>query len=651
MGGSHEVASLQNSSLRTAAIVCLLLVFATRVWGQCPPRPRIPDPPGWAIDRGGRNIYGYELSEDGAWFGFNSDGGIWLMNVHTGERKQLLPCIEVSADAFAFAPGSSLMAFGTGNGIIYLFEIPSGVLKAELRDDDWVQHLKFGPAGLLIATRTDGISIWDTTSLRRVGSFSGGTCTEGGPCVWQYFDEAELSPDGKLLATSGRENSGIVVRDLAGKVALWIKEQKELGGYLFLPDNPDTLVVSVANEVDFWDVVNNRIVRRIPHQGFLGLRSIVPGSSTIVIEEIRSGDTEDVQRIDISSGKILIRWHCTHLLSWISPDGVWATTYDREAIHLPTQRIVGKLEYVPARLHSVPWNVDYGYLAARVLKKEVPVYLVIALFLLLGGLGYLMCSVSNFSLLPYLGSAFTVSVWWFRELWWPLHDPPMGRALGAVPVTLTVLSIAVAYVLPIRAIFGVRPAWKSETKMRRGLWWGLPLIAACLAGLLACISMTQLEVEKERYQVKGDIRAGGELRGSGLVAWYERNLPYESASAMYGPTFLISSCLEGSSERVVVVGTTAAAFLFWLLIAAVFFLPDKGKRLVRVLLAGTLALIELGSALILLSLYAFNPICRAYTPTSLLLHRLLWICCMGGVAISALVAVRREKRRPEIPRG
>ena len=108
----------EYSSSRTASIVCLLLILAIRVSAQCPPLLRIPDPPGWAIDRGGdKNIFRYQLSEDGKWFGFNSEGGIWLMNVHTGESKELLPCIEVSADAFAFAPDSSLLAFGTGNGV------------------------------------------------------------------------------------------------------------------------------------------------------------------------------------------------------------------------------------------------------------------------------------------------------------------------------------------------------------------------------------------------------------------------------------------------------------------------------------------------------------------------------------------------------
>ena len=418
MSDSHEISGLRNSILRTASIVCLLLVCTTRAFSQCPPRPRIPDPPGWAIDTAGENhIFGYQLSGDGNWFAFNSGGTIWLMNVHTGERKQLLPCIEVSADAFAFAPDSSLMAFGTGNGVIYLFEIPSGALRAQLQDDDWVQHLKFGPAGLIVATRSDGISVWNSTTYRRVSSFSGGTCAEGGPCVWQYFDDAELSPDGKLLATSGRENSGIVVRDMAGKVALWIKEPKELGAYLFVPDNPDTLAVSVASEIDFWNVPSKRIVKRIPQKGFVGLRSVVPGSATIVVEEACYGDSEDVQRVDINTGKVLSDWRYPHRLSWISQDGVWATTYDREAIHLPTQRVTEKLEYIPSTPRSVPWNVDYHYLAGRILRKEAPAYVVIALFLLLGALGFLLFRASKFSLLAYLASAVTLTIWWFRELW------------------------------------------------------------------------------------------------------------------------------------------------------------------------------------------------------------------------------------------
>ena len=532
---SHEVASLRISSLRTASILCFFLVSVARVSGQCPPRPRIPDPPGWAIDRGSdKNIFGYQLSGDGNWFGFNSEGAIWLMNVRTGERKQLLPCIEVSANAFAFTPDSSLMAFGTGNGVIYVFEIPSGAVKAELRDTDWVQSLKYSPSGLLIATRTDGISIWDTTKLRQVSSFSGGTCAEGGPCVWQYFDEAELSPDSKLLATSGRENSGIVVRDMAGKVVLWIKEPKELGGYLFLPDSPDTLVVSASDEVDFWDVATKRIVRRIPHHGSLGLHSMVPGSSTMVIEEVRSGDTEDIQRIDINSGKVLTKWHCAHLLSWISPDGVWATTYYREAIYLPTQRVAGKLEYIPSTPRNTAWNVDYRYLAGRILKEEPPAYLVMIAFLLLGALGFLLCRSSKFSLSCILGvcthsNYLVVS----RAL------VASARASHRYCAWFSFSNVDLAFDCSCLSstdcsVLG-QPTFENVDNTRTGFSLGDSIDRYVFGGTSCPVSIAQSKVEKERYQVEGDIRAGGELRGSGLVAWYERNLPTRQEAQSMAP--------------------------------------------------------------------------------------------------------------------
>ena len=138
---------------------------------------------------------------------------------------------------------------------------------------------------------------------------------------------------------------------------------------------------------------------------------------------------------------------------------------------------------------------------------------------------------------------------------------------------------------------------------------------------------------------------------SATVAWYERNLPYEAASAIYEPSLLIPCFLQGRGERLALVGTVTAALALWLLIAAVLFLPLQGKRLGPMLLAGTLALIELGSALVLISLYTFNPIFRAYTSASLLLHRLLWTCCIGGIAISALVTIRRERRRSVVPVG
>lgn len=640
-----SVLILRNCALRIAFVLCLLIVWATQLSGQCPPRPRIPDPPGWAIDTMGGGIYGYQLSADGNWFGFNSDGGIWLMSVRTGDRKLLLPCIEVSADAIAFSLDSSLMALGTGNGVIYLFEVPSGVLKAELHDEDWVQKLRFGPSDLLIATRSDGLSIWSTTASQRVAFLSGGTCADGGPCVWQYLDEAELSPDGKLIATSGRENSGILVRDMGGKVRLWIKEPKEMGTYLFLPGVPNMLVVSTSTEFDFWDIGKKQIVRRMPHKGFVALYSVLPGSLTTVVSALRlSDESEDIQRVDITSGKVLSSWHSTHYLSWVSPDGIWATTYDRKVLYMPTQQVTAKLERVSSIAPGLVWKVDYSYLAARILRKEAPVYLVVLLFVLLGVFGYLLCHASKYAFVPCLASAFTLSYWWLQELWWPPHGPPIGRALGLTSVGSTVVAMAVACLLPVGAMMRGGLNWRSSSKMRLAFRWGLPLISACLAGSLLAVSIAQSHVAKERYQVEGDIRAGGELRGSGMVPWFERNLPYEAASAINGPSLLLANFLPESGEHLVPLGAATGAFVLWSLVAAVLFPPFQEERRSRLMFSAGLAIIQFCSAAMLLAFYTLNRIYRAYTPTSRLFHSLLWSCCLGAIAMFVFIDIRRKKQ-------
>jgi hypothetical protein len=584
------------------------------------------------------------LSENGNWFGFNSQGAIWLMNVRTGDRKLLLPCIEVRAEAIAFSPDSSMMALGTGNGVIYLFDVPSGALKTELRDQEPVLQLKFGTSGLLLATRTDAISVWNTITGQHVAWFYGGTCAEGGPCVWQYFDEAELSPDGRLIATSGRENSGIVVRDMGGHVVLWINEPREVGSYLFLPGDPNMLMVSTPDGFRFWDIHKKNVAREISRHEQVDLLAFLPDDPSVVVSRLPlAGPSLDIQRIDINNGEVLSRWHTAENLSWISADGVWGTTEAREAVHLPTQRVVAKLEHLSLVGPSVKWDVGYRYLAQRILTKEPSAHLVVTLFVLLGIFGYLLCRASKYAFLPFIVSALTLSFWWLHELWWPSQGPAIERALGTTAASATVLSIAIAHLLPIVAIAQPGPICRNPRRERLVIRWGLPLISACLAGSLVAVSVAQLRVTQERYQLEGDMRAGGELRGSGLVPWFERNLPYETARAINGPSIFLGHLLPEPKQNLAPLVAVVVAFAFWSLVAAVLLPPLKEKKRARLLFSAGLAIIELFSAAILLVPYAFNNIYRAYTPTSLLCHCLLWTSGLGVAAIMVLINVRRGR--------
>jgi len=626
-------------------LVLLFLSGAVQCASQCPARPRIPDPPGWAIERGsGKGIFHRQLSEDGRWIAFNSDGAIYLMNIQTGDRRMLIPCIEVSAEAMAFTADSSLLAVGTGNGVIYVFDVPTGSLKAELHDEDWVQELHFGPRGLLIAHRADGLSIWDTSTLHQVASFNDGECIKGGPCVWQFMDSAELSSDGRFIATCGRENSGILVRDLNGNVVLWLKEPKQ-AVFKFLPGSPNLLMLSDSDEFVLWNVETKKIERRLPHRGYIWLHSFLPGSSDVIVQEHRSccPDTEDIQRININTGKVLASSHVKGLLSWVSADGVWATRYDNgEILHLPSGKVVASLEYIASRNQVASWKPAPSYLVGRVLRKEVPFYVVCGLFLLLGAFGYELCRASRLALLPVLTAALWLTTWWVRELFWPLHGPAIAPALGTAFAVSTLAAILVAYILPVLGLLAASSDRDVPSRTQRVRLLCLPFLAAGLSGVLLFTALAQSNVEKERAQVEGDIRAGGELRGSGLVPWYTRNLPSEVLIAANAPAYVsVCAVLRRCPDRTAWTWVMGATFAWWGLIAAVLYRPAKLRRLRRITLLVVVAIVELAAAGSMVFPYVFDKNFRAYTSSLFLVAYLIWICWVSLYVLRSLARIRR----------
>lgn len=635
-------AAVGLTSFRTS-ITLLFLLFAVAPHSicQCPPRPQIPDPPGWSIDHvSGIHILNHQLSSDGNWVAFNSDGAIELLNVQRGDRRTLIPCIEVSTQAMAFTSDSSTLAVGSGNGVIYVFDVRGGRLRAELRDEDWVQELAFGPRGLLIAHRSDGISIWDTTSLQRVAAFYGGTCVNNGPCVWQFLDSADLSPDGKFLATAGRENSGILVRDLSGSTKLWIKDTSQIGPFLFVPGTSTELMVSRPTEFVFWDVETRHILRRVPHAQYVWADWFLPGSSTIVVQKKRNGnpDSEDIQRINISTGNVVSSSHVAALLSWVSPEGTWATSYSREIINVPTGKVISILTYVRPTGYVATWKVSYDYLTRRILVNQVPPYLMAAGFLLLGTLGYWLCRAHWLAVVPTATALLPLSIWLAQELFWPLHGPPLARAIGGSSLAASVGAMLAAYMLVARGLIARYRNQVPSTRTRRLLRLCVPTLATTLSVLLMVTASAQWKVEKERFQIEGDLRSGGELHGSALMPWYTRNFPAEVHSTLSNPALIFSSLLCHTDRTV---GRYSAevvsVFALWWLIGGVVFPPAAPHRLRRNLLVAVLAGIEVVAAGAVLIPYIVNPVCRAYTPSSQLLSYLAWACCLVIFALRSFV--------------
>ena len=622
---------------------------------QCPPRQRMPDPPGWAIDTiGPHSITGKQLSPDGKWLAFQADGATWLVDISEKTRRVLVPCIEVSSDALAFSADSSLLAQGAGDGQIYLFDVRSGALTKEFRDQDWVQRLEFGPQGLLLASRSDGLSIWDWKTGKQVADFDDGACSEGGPCVREFMDDVAVSDDGKLVATNGREDSGTVVRDLSGHVVAWFTGPDGSGFLHFKPGDPNLLIVETARGFVYWDVTGKKVMRRVPNPNNLVIHSFVPGQDSRIIAAnyehgfcfacSPSSDEQHDIRVregDIETGKVLRSWPSLRDYNALTPDGKWALRGDpMEVWYLPTHTLVGTFKYEPSAAIAPKWNVKADYLAARVYKERPTLGLVYLLFTSWGCIAFLAIRRSRSAGTLAITMGLALSGWWLWELFGKAYAPAqLGRT--AYPyLAAAALAIAPGCVIPAVALtnLGKRVSWRG--------WRFYLSIAFCqvvFAGLLILVAAAQQKTDHARLQVQSDVRAGGELRGSAMLPWWYIPTPYQFGEALNAPVtpVLTLSCAVTYREQIgnktaVYATGLATVFLFWLLAGGLIGSREHPKFS---MVSGAVVFLLSGAA-------AFGTIATCWRWPLYL--SAMWPLMLGAIvwaALSLVVAIRAYRFR------
>jgi WD40 repeat protein len=194
-------------------------------------------------------------SPDGKELALSSSIGIYLYEADTLEQIQFIPSDE-RVYAIAFSPDGKLLASGTADGTLWLWEYPGMDLKWSLREFTYnVDTIVFSPGGKFLVIGSSGLygfHVIDIEKREVVDTFKGDMSVV----------TALFTPDGKQLITASSY----------GVIDLWDVEKSERIARLNGPQNlndialsPDGkyLISNADEEMLVWDMSSYKTIRTL----------------------------------------------------------------------------------------------------------------------------------------------------------------------------------------------------------------------------------------------------------------------------------------------------------------------------------------------------------------------------------------------------
>ncbi|HRW08009.1 MAG TPA: WD40 repeat domain-containing protein, partial [Caldilineaceae bacterium] len=199
--------------------------------------------------------------------------------------------------ALAYSADGTLLAAGTANGGIRLWQMPQGEPWAAIQDPaETVYSVAFSPDGALLASAggDEHVRLWQVATQQLLATLDGPT-----NLIWSVA----ISPDGAWLAAGDFDGNVIVWRLATRQVVYrWPAHTAWVRKVLFSPDSRQVISASRDGYVTFRDLANGAQRQRWrAHEGWVLSAAVSPDGARLV-----TGSSDQTARLwELPSGRLL----------------------------------------------------------------------------------------------------------------------------------------------------------------------------------------------------------------------------------------------------------------------------------------------------------------------------------------------------------